>query len=538
MSGPLTSPATAELLGKREPSQRPQPAGLAGSPRRKGNSAMSDASMIIGAAYAAQALTFFAGIIQKGLLGPVGAGFWALMQSFWQLSKIAQIGAFDGASRQIPFHRGREDYESAAASADTGFTFSLVAMTVLGALLATFALAFGEGWAPEMRYGLVLLGVTGPLRLLADIHLALLHATRRFRTASAATILVAALGLTVQTVLVALYGFYGMFLGTAVASLGALALYVRLGLTGRRRPAFTWRIDRSHMRELVAYGFPFMVFSQIWLLFAGIDSLIIAGFIDVENLGYYALAVSVTTYILHMPKSIGQALFPRMAERYGQTGEVSSLARYATDAQQLLAFVLVPAFVAGAFYLFPVLIRHALPEFEPAIAVVHIMAAGSFVLALCNLPIKAMLTAGRRRALILLVTVCLGINAAANYVAVAVLDRGIEGAAVATVLSYFVVFVATSGYALTMMLGRRVMVRHVTQLIVVAVYVAAGLWAIEALIGSGAGPLLSDALTAVAKLALFAVLLTPWLFVAERSVQGVSRLRDAGLAVVRRIGRQ
>lgn len=82
------------------------------------------------------------------------------------------------------------------------------------------------------------------------------------------------------------------------------------------------------------------------------------------------------------------------------------------------------------------------------------------------------------------------------------------------------------------------MVRHVTQLIVVAVYVAAGLWAIEALIGSGAGPLLSDALTAVAKLALFAVLLTPWLFVAERSVQGVSRLRDAGLAVVRRIGRQ
>ncbi len=511
--------------------------GLAGSLERNERSATSDASVIAGAAYIAQVLNFLAGLVQKGLLGPIGTGFWALMQSLWQLTKVVQLGAFDGTTRQIPFHRGRRDYAAAAAAADTGYSFALYAMAALGVLLATFSLAFGAGWAPELQYGLVLLGVTGPLRLLADAHLELLYATRRFRPASMATILQAATGLTLQTLFVYLWGFYGMFAGAVISSAGALALYARAGLTSFKRPAFACRIERGRLRELIAYGLPFMVFGQIWLLFMGIDNLIVAGFLSIKELGYYALAISVTNYILQLPRSIGQALFPRMAERFGETGEVASFAAYATEAQRLLAYMIVPVFVAGAYYAFPVLIRHALPEFKPAIAVVHIMVAGSFVMALCNLPIKAMLTAGKRLALILLVGGCLAVNATANYVAVAVLDQGIEGAAVATVFSYFVVFVATSGYALNMMMGARRTIAHVAELVFVAAYVAAAVWAIEGLVGSGAGPLVGDALTAVAKLALFLVALTPWLVLAQRRVQGLTRLRSMAMKVVRIVRR-
>lgn len=527
MSSPAGTAAPSDAPAPSRPGDLAVPSGLAGTHSANERSAMGDVSVIAGAAYVAQVLNFLAGLVQKGLLGPVGTGYWALMQSFWQLSKVAQAGVFDGTSRQVPFHRGRKDYRAAAAVADTGFAFSLVAMAALGVLLVTIALAFGASWAPEMRYGLILLGLTGPLRLLADAHLVLLQETRRFGPASSATILMAVIGLTLQTAAVWAFGFYGMFIGVVAASVGALALWWRQGLTGLRRPAFAFRIDRSRIRELVAYGLPFMVFGQIWLLFLGIDNLIIAGFIDVEQLGYYALAVSVTTYVMHLPRSVGQALFPRMAERFGETGEIASFARYATQAQHLLAYLVVPVFLATAFYLIPVLIRHALPDFEPAIAVVHIMVAGSFVLALCNLPIKAMLTAGRRLALILLVGGCLAFNAAANLIAVAVLDQGIEGAAVATVISYFVVFIATSGYALNMMLGRRTMAAHVSELTLVALYVAAGLWAVEALVGSGAGALFSDAGIALGKLALFSVLLAPCFVLAEKRVQGLTRARAA-----------
>ena len=65
-------------------------------------------------------------------------------------------------------------------------------------------------------------------------------------------------------------------------------------MTGWRRPSFAWRFDRNRVRELVSFGFPLMLQAQIWLLFMGIDNLIVAGFISVKELGYYALAVSVT----------------------------------------------------------------------------------------------------------------------------------------------------------------------------------------------------------------------------------------------------
>ena len=111
--------------------------------------------------------------------------------------------------------------------------------------------------------------------------------------------------------------------------------------------------------------------------------------------------------------------------------------------------MLVPLFLGGAYFLLPVLIRQALPEFEPAIPVVHIMVAGSFLLAMLSMPTKMLTTAGYRWGVTLLGLLCLGINAGVNYLAVAVLDWGLEGAAVATVFSYVVAFLLMTGYALS-----------------------------------------------------------------------------------------
>jgi O-antigen/teichoic acid export membrane protein len=332
-----------------------------------------------------------------------------------------------------------------------------------------------------------------------------------------------------------------MFAGTLAATLGTLILFARMGLTGLRRPIFTWRIDRERLKELIAYGFPILLFGQIWLLFMGIDNLIVAGFLGVEDLGFYALAVSVTSYILYLPKSLSAVLFPRMAERYGETGELGSIGHYATNVQRILGYMLVPAFVGAAFFLLPVLVRHALPDFKPAIPVIHIMVAGSFFISLCNMPIKVLTTAGRRLPLIIMITGCLLLNAAANYVAVAVLDEGIKGAAVATVVSYFAVFVITSGYSLTAIMGRRRMALHVGELLVVFAYMAGALWGLEWLIGSGAGAVVPDTATGAAKYLLFLALLTPWLYVAQHRVQGPERVwrlvRRGARAARRRLAR-
>lgn len=516
---------------------QPAPLGLAGQPVVKGRGADKDAALFTTATYASQGLLFIAGLVQKGLLGPVGSGFWALMQSFWAFFPILTLGAAAGGSRQIPLHRGRGDYLAAARAAATGASFSILAVGVGGLLIAAFALLAGSAWEPEVRYGLVVLGLIAPLRMLSDAHELILGATRRFQALARGTVLKGIVALTVQTLAVVLFGFWGMFIGVVATAAALLALWAHLGLSGRRNPAFAGGIDRSALRDLIGYGAPLIVWGQLWILFTSIDNLLVAGLIDVRNLGYYALAVSVTTYLLHMPRSVGAVLAPRMSEEYGRTGDVASLQGYAINAQRLLAQMLIPLFLAATFFLLPVLIRHALPEFRPSIDVVQVMVAGSFFMALTNMPVKTMITIGRRLPLILLLLPCLALNVGGNYLAIEVLDTGIEGAAVATSASYFAVFLLTSGFGLTQVIGGRRTAVHVAELILIAAYTIAVVWAIEALIGPGNGSLIPDVAVGLGKLALALLALAPLLWRSQRQDRGPERmlgLIGSGAALVRR----
>ena len=497
---------------------------LAGDPGVGGRTAVSDALLLTGGTYVAQALALVAGLVQRALLGPVGAGYWALMQTFWTFFSIAPLGAQQGTTRQIPLHRGRGDFKTAAAVAGTGASFSLTMISFTGLVVAAVAIVAGRDWDPRMRFGLVLLGVTAPFRLLSDLHETIIQSVKRFDVAALTLIVRAACVLVLQSLAIYLLGFYGVFAGLVVTEMIVFALWFRLGVISRARPAFRPRLDRSRLRELIRFGAPLLVYAQISLLFAAVDSLIVAGALNVKQLGYYALAVSVTHYVLYLPKSISGVLFPRMTERFAQTGEIASIHHYASDVQRALALALVPAAVAAGFFGFPVLIRHALPDFRPAIGVVEIMIAASFLAALMTMPIKVLITAGERWNLTGLMLFSLAVNAGLNYTAVAILDEGIEGAAVATAASYLVALMLTSGYGLGKVLPPRRVLAHLLELIAAFAYTFGALQLVGSLIPLPERGLVEDAAVAAVQLLAFFVAFTPALIYAERRTRIVSQI--------------
>jgi O-antigen/teichoic acid export membrane protein len=511
----------------------PRPHELAGRPEMEERSAAGDAAIFTAGVYAAQLIQFVAGLIQKGILGAAGAGYWALMQSFWTFMSLTSLGAFHGATRQIPLYRGRGDLATAATVASSGNSFSILASAVAGVVLAGVALVFGSGWEEELRWGVVLLGLTAPLRLFQDCHETLFQSIRRFRAVSVARVVKALVALTFTTLFVVLFGFYGMFAGTVVAVFATQITWNRMGLTSPLRPAFGWRVDWSRVRELISFGAPILIVGQLFLLFVAIDSLLVAQLLGIKELGYYALAVSVTAYIVELPKSFGAVVFPRMTERFGATSDIASIRHLTAHTQQLLAFVFIPVFMAGAVFAFPVLIRHALPEFEPAIEVVSIMVGGSFCLALTSMPTKMLLAAGYRWVLSGLELFCIAISAAANYTAMVVLDWGLNGAALATSASYLVLFVLLTVYALSKAYSAREVARHMGELLAVLAYVVGAIWGLESLAGPGDG-LVSDVALALAKFVAFLVLLAPWVFLAQRRFQTLTTIRRLAGRIVRR----
>ncbi len=522
----LDSPAVRFKQPRRGSEETGDPLkGLAAAPDATGRSVASDAAVYALGVYAAQVFLFGAGLMQKALLGPRGAGFWALIGTIGSFFALTSLGTFDGATRQIPRHRGRRDYPAAAAVADTACSVSVLAMVATSLVVAAVALIFGSGWAPQLRYGLVFLALTAPLAATVDCHELILQATKRFPVLALTQVLKGLVALTLQTLLVWVFGLWGMFMGAALTAAAVLSFWRALGLAGWRTPAFRLRIERGRLGELMGIGVPIMVFSQIWLLFVSIDNLIVVRFINVTNLGYYALAVSATNYVLFLPKAVAGALFPRMQERLAPTQEVAAIRHYVTDVQRLLAYMVMPPFIAAAFFLLPMLIRQALPAFDPAISVVQIMVAGSFAIALVHMPIELLITAGYRWSASALMLACLAVNAAANYAAVAVLDWGVRGAAFATSFSYLVLLLSTTSYGLSKAVERRKVLGQLGVLVVALAYTIGTLWGIEELVGPGGGSVAWDALVALAKLALFLAVLSPWLLLAQRRFQALTTLR-------------
>lgn len=130
----VATPVGPELLDLDEPHDDPS-LGLAGSPDTVKSSAAWDAVVFTGATYVAQSVLFGARLVQKGVLGPVATGYWALMQAFLGCLTAATLGTSDGTTRQIPLRRGRRDFAGAAAISDTGNSFSLAAVGVAGLTL-------------------------------------------------------------------------------------------------------------------------------------------------------------------------------------------------------------------------------------------------------------------------------------------------------------------------------------------------------------------------------------------------------------------
>jgi O-antigen/teichoic acid export membrane protein len=506
---------------------------LAGAADEQVRRASSDAMLLTAATYGAQGLTFAAGLIQKAILGPFLTGYWALFQTFWTFFSIAPLGVQHGAARQIPMARGRNDLRGAAATANTSATFSFGAISLVGAVVVAVALVFGDRWSDTFRWGLVLLGVTAPLRYLGDMHEVIIQSVKRFDVQSKTVVVQAALALTVQTLAVWLLGFYGLYVGVVAMVLGSFALWVKLGAITPARPAFRFSIEREALRDVMRFGLPLMVYAQVWLLFQAVDSLIVAKALDVKQLGFYALAVSVTNYVMFMPKSIGAVLFPRMAERFAQTGTIESIHHYAADVQRLLAYLLVPIAVGGGFLFLPVLIQHGLPSFIPAIEVVQIMVAASYFMALMSMPIKVLMTAGYRWLLTSLLLLCLALNVVLNVGALTVLDLGLEGAAGATAISYFVTFAVTTGYSLSRTLSPSRVAVHLLEITAAFAYTYAALQVVLWLLGGPGDGVVTDTLTAAVQFGIFLALMLPAFALAQRAVGGLSLVRDATGAVLR-----
>ena len=278
-------------------------------------------------------------------LGPGDFGVWVLLVVFIQYSGALGVGITNGASREIPYLRGRGQEHDARLVVSAGWGAAIVTA------LAAGSIALLGGWflvTPAVDQRPVVIGLLAIAVALQQPLLfgqAVMRSSFRFG-AAAGQLTVMGLVLLVTGAALLSSGIAGLM--AALTASTVAGLLVTVGRSGRERPL--WRADV--IRRLAGIGLPIMVAGLIFALLTTLDRWLVLLFLGIDAVGVYGLAGMAVSGLLLVPSVLGQQTYPRLAFAHGAGSPASDLLAMAASQGRLVAVVVIglaiPAGLAAA----------------------------------------------------------------------------------------------------------------------------------------------------------------------------------------------
>ena len=397
---------------------------------------VSDASLYSSMAILTQIVTLIAGILTRRYLGPVQMGIWSLLQIILVYSSYSPMGVTEAISREIPYHRGRGEFEKAEEMKNVIYSFSTVTSSLIAIGCIIYALIMRQSLRPELFYGLLLMPVLVMLQRSSNLCIAFLRGYKLFSIAAHQMILSAIVNAVLVIMCSKLYQVYGFMFAMALSFIFNI-LYVQF----RHKFNFRWNFDFRKIWGLIQYGFPLIVIAMLGTIFLTIDKLMIAKILGVKELGLYSVALLAYTYLHNLPNSIGIVLIPNFHQKFGETQNVSSLKGYVEKTSQVFGTIM-PLLIASGWFLIPYFARLVLPDFEGSIPPMKYLITSVFWVALIH-PFSYFLVVIRKQALLLPIVACACVFAFFANLYSLTHGFGILGVGIATTVVFFFNFTAT-----------------------------------------------------------------------------------------------
>ena len=393
----------------------------------------------------AQFITLIAAVLSRRFLGPMQMGIWATLQILVEYSKYSTMGTMHGIARKIPYYIGKGQPQTGEEIKNIVFTVILINSLVLGAGLALFALGTWGRFAREVSYGLFFVSAIIVLQRISDFLLGLLRCYKEFVLASKQMIWSAIVNAFLVAFFTRSFKIYG-FVCAVILSLVFNMVYIHF----HHDFHFSFRFNRKQFAELFTFGFPLMAIGILTTILRSIDKITIVKLLGFESLGFYSVALMVSSYIMNLTNSIAIVLIPHFQEKYSLTDNPLDLKGYLLKASHAYALV-IPVMIGIAWFVGPYFVTFFLPQYVPGITAMQILSFGMFFLTLFQ-PFQDFLITIKKHFLLFPVMSLTFLAAASlNYLAVR-FGFGITGVAFATSLvflfNFCLVFFVASRYVL------------------------------------------------------------------------------------------
>lgn len=393
--------------------------------------------------------------------------------------------------RDLPFCHGQGDVEKAAALEGAARQ-----VTIFGALVAAlFALAFSflPAHSPKMALGLQAMAVVLVLQQVYTYHRTVLRSHNYFKELSRQQVLLAIVNSGLAVLFVVLFGLDGRLIAAIVAQ-AVIVIYAV-----RRNP---WRpipkVNLSTVWSLMRVGLPILTSGFVLSLLATVDRLMVITFLGEKQLGYFGLALLLTSVVSLIPAMASQVLYPRITHQFGSSGKNVEALRAFVLSPPVILSALLPILIGVLYLSLPLGISILLPAYAPGITAARIVVVGIFFFGILGLTDYFLVTIGKLKQYALFGCVALLLNIALDYLFLQ-LGYGIEGIALGgTLITYFFYSCIVIGYALSHYTRRPgEWVRFFLRLWVPFIYMIALLWFAETAI--------DHMMSSVSKIGLFFV---------------------------------
>ncbi|MBF0448478.1 MAG: oligosaccharide flippase family protein [Magnetococcales bacterium] len=386
-----------------------------------------------------QVLGLITAILRPKLLTPEVYGLWNLLTVIHNYATYAHLGSRTAMRYRIPLLEAQKNHaeiEPVTASVFYG-SLGLNLLFALGVVLAT--------WIPNLttpeRIGLMITAGTVITSWYYEYLISLLKGYQDFRSVSAANVVRASSLFIFTLCLIWFFGLYGALMALPLATMATL-LYLR---RVQHFPALNG-FDKQAFVQLVRSGFPIMIFNLAGTLLRSVDKIVIAFFLGNRLLGFYGIATMVLGYLLSIPGVTREVTEGRLMEAIKDGVQPIHFHEYFLKPVLTSAF-LMPFLIGPAFILLPVAIPILLPNYLAGIEPARLMVLGSFFLAL-SYPVRGIIVANNWQLKALFITVIPVLFDAVLSILFIKAGDGIVGVAVASCLSFFLLFLLLLGFVI------------------------------------------------------------------------------------------
>lgn len=390
-------------------------------------SILKDSIFLTRASIIAKIAGLLSALLIPRFLGPTLYGFLSTLLLITAYTTYLDLGALNGLSREYPLLKKQKKLFELSKHISTSTTFFL-GLTIVASIALWFtAYLFKNQFSPEFILGLKVMSVVIIFQTLIQTINTIIRSEANFTLLSKITIARAAIYSITSVILAYLFQLNGVVIALLFTN---IMLFLYLWITIKPLHDSHFAINPEILRKLMAVGIPMHIAAFFLVAFHSLDKLTILGLLSSKELGFYALAMGFSEYIVLFPMTISTIFSPRIYSVNPQ--QPRNFLKYLS--QPLILIAADTATAIGLMYLaIPLAINLVYPEFAASEILSYILLWSNYFIALSFIPAFMFVSLNKQFRQIAIQAITLGVLLLAAFISI--LKWGIVGAAWAKLIA-------------------------------------------------------------------------------------------------------